>query len=112
MTNYNFGEVVPVPFPFTDQTTTKKRPAVIVSSDFYNVSLPDVVLTAITSQVRKPLKDGEIELVEWQKAGLLKSSVIKPIFATIEKKLILQKSGELETVDEENLRSNLQNLIG
>ncbi len=31
MTNYDFGEVVLVPFPFTDQTTTKKRPAVIVS---------------------------------------------------------------------------------
>ncbi len=25
MTSYNFGEVVLVPFPFTDQTTNKKR---------------------------------------------------------------------------------------
>jgi mRNA interferase MazF len=31
MTNYNYGDVVLVPFPFTDQTTTKKRPSVIVS---------------------------------------------------------------------------------
>lgn len=90
MTNYNFGEVVLVPFPFTDQTDTKKRPAVIVSSTFYNVSLPDVVLMAITGQIRKPLKDDEIELVEWQKAGLLKPSVVKPIFTTIEKKLIYE----------------------
>ncbi len=29
---YSFGEVVLVPFPFTDQTGLKKRPAVIVSS--------------------------------------------------------------------------------
>ncbi len=56
MTNYDFGEVVLVPFPFTDQTTTKKRPAVIVSSEFYNVSLPDVVLMAITSQNQKALE--------------------------------------------------------
>ncbi|MEH2305953.1 hypothetical protein [Nostoc sp.] len=33
MTNYEFGDVVLVPFPFTDQTTTKKRPAVVVSSN-------------------------------------------------------------------------------
>ena len=112
MTNYNFGEIVLVPFPFTDQTDAKKRPAVIVSSNFYNVSLPDVVLMAVTSQVRKPLKDGEIEIIEWQKAGLLKPSVIKPIFTTIEKKLILRKLGKLETIDEQNLQSNLQNLIG
>ena len=112
MTNYKFGEVVLVPFPFTDQSDTKKRPAVIVSSNFYNVLLPDVVLMAITSQVRKPLKDGEIELIEWQKAGLLKPSVVKPIFTTVEKKLILRKLGALEIVDENNLRTLLQNLIG
>jgi mRNA interferase MazF len=28
---YSFGDVVLVPFPFTDQSGTKKRPAVIVS---------------------------------------------------------------------------------
>jgi mRNA interferase MazF len=30
-TAYKFGDVVLVPFPFTDQTATKKRPAVVVS---------------------------------------------------------------------------------
>jgi mRNA interferase MazF len=28
-TAYGFGDVVLVPFPFTDQTATKKRPAVV-----------------------------------------------------------------------------------
>jgi mRNA interferase MazF len=28
---YDFGNVVLVPFPFTSQTASKKRPAVIVS---------------------------------------------------------------------------------
>jgi len=39
-----FGDVVLVPFPFTDQTTTKKRPAVVVSSDAYHRDRPDVIL--------------------------------------------------------------------
>ena len=30
MTDYDFDDVLPVPFPFTDQTTTKKRPAIVV----------------------------------------------------------------------------------
>jgi mRNA interferase MazF len=49
---YEFGNVVLVPFPFTDQTAFKKRPAVIVSNRAYNSTGPDVVLMPITSQVR------------------------------------------------------------
>lgn len=29
--SYDFGDVVLLPFPFTDQTATKKRPAITVS---------------------------------------------------------------------------------
>lgn len=36
MIRYNKGDVILVPFPFSDQTTTKKRPAVIISSNTYN----------------------------------------------------------------------------
>ena len=36
MTVYSFGDIVLVPFPFTDQTDRKKRPAVVVSSAAYH----------------------------------------------------------------------------
>jgi mRNA interferase MazF len=38
---FSFGDVVLVPFPFTDQSGTKKRPAVVVSSHGYNASRRD-----------------------------------------------------------------------
>ncbi|MGK7919931.1 MAG: type II toxin-antitoxin system PemK/MazF family toxin [Trichodesmium sp.] len=41
MTIYKFGDVILVPFPFTNQTTSKKRPAVVVSSDIYNSQYAD-----------------------------------------------------------------------
>jgi mRNA interferase MazF len=39
MTGYKFGDIILVKFPFTDQTTTKKRLAVIISSSAYNQNI-------------------------------------------------------------------------
>ena len=52
MTDYKFGDVVLIPFPFTNQTTTKRRPAVVVSSTTYHRNHPDLILMAITGQIR------------------------------------------------------------
>lgn len=51
MTGYDFGDVVLVPFPFTDQTAVKKRPAIVVSSPAYNRTHRDVMVMAVTSRV-------------------------------------------------------------
>ena len=49
-TRYRRGDIVLVPFPFTDLSSTKKRPALVVSPDTFNEHAQDVVLVAITSQ--------------------------------------------------------------
>ncbi len=109
---YRFGDVIVVPFPFTDQTATKKRPAVVVSSSAYQNERPDVILMAITSQVRPAPTIGEIGVAQWQVAGLLKPSVIKPVLATIEARLILRHLGHLATADEGALRQVLAVILG
>ena len=62
-----FGEVVLVPFPFTDQLGSKKRPAIVVSSSSHGANRRDIVIMAITGQVRQPLgfgEDGRTEATE------------------------------------------------
>jgi mRNA interferase MazF len=73
---FDFGDVVLVPFPFTDQSGTKKRPAVVVSIVDYNTSRRDIVIMAITSQVRAPLGYGEATVDDWRAAGLIKASLL------------------------------------
>ena len=87
---YAFADLVLVPFPFTDQMGLKKRPAVVVSSDAYNSQRRDVVIMAVTSQVRMPLAFGEAMLIDWPAAGLIKPSVLKPVFTTFEQALVIR----------------------
>ena len=112
MTDYRFGDVVLVPFPFTDQTTTKKRPVVVVSSIDFNTERPDIVLMAITSQIRTTSFFGEVSINKWQQAGLIKTSAIKPILTTIEKVLVLKQLGQLADEDKKNLSKTLRKILG
>jgi len=107
-----FGDVVLVPFPFTDQTATKKRPAVVVSSNAYHRDRPDVILMAVTSQLRPAAGVGEVAVERWKQAGLLKPSVLKPLLATVEKGLVIRKLGRLEAQDRDALRRELKMILG
>jgi mRNA interferase MazF len=109
---YRFGDIVLVPFPFTDQSAIKKRPAVVVSSASYGVHRPDIVLMAITSQVGPRVAFGEANITGWKKAGLLKPGMVKPILTTVEKKLVLKRFGRLPAIDEKALRRALEAIIG
>ena len=107
-----FGDVIVVPFPFTDQTATKKRPAVVVSSEAYHRERPDLILMAITSQIRPAPTVGEAAILHWQAAGLLKPSVIKPLLTTIEARLVLRQLGSLHADDLAALRQILNTVLG
>lgn len=43
------GDIVLIPVPFTDLSSHKRRPVIIISNDEYNKSAPDVVVVAMTS---------------------------------------------------------------
>lgn len=111
-TTYNFGDVVLVAFPFTNLRSTKKRPAVIISSQAYQLTRPDVILMAITSQIRNTLAIGEYVLKDWQHAGLLKPSILKPLIATLEQNQIVKTMGQLSDLDSENLSGVIQTILG
>src|SRR6266536_282232 len=94
-TSFEFGDIVLVPFPFTDQSAAKKRPAVVVSCSTFHDRCQDVILMAVTSQSRALPIVGEAFLETWEAAGLLKPSVAKPVLMTVQKSLVLKRLGRL-----------------
>ncbi len=111
-TRFAFGTVLLVPFPFTNQAGTKQRPAIVVSSNGYNAQRSDLVIMAITSQIRQPLAQDEALLADWHGAGLIKPSVLKPVFTTIEQRLVIRTLGTLSPTDTATLRTVLGQVIG
>ena len=109
---FEFGDVVLVPFPFTNQTASKQRPAVVVSSRAYGLERPDLMLMAITSQLRPTPALGEVWLRHWQGAGLLKPSVLKPIVFTAEKTTVRKTLGKLQVADQQALRKVIGAIVG
>jgi len=93
------GDVVLLPFPFTDFTATKTRPAVVVSSAVYQSVRPELLLAYISSQVSKATVPIDYILSDWQTAGLLKPSFVRPKIAAIEPELIVHQVGRLSAQD-------------
>lgn len=111
MMPFDFGDVVLVPFPFTSQRASKKRPAVVVSNRAYSTARPDLIVMAVTSQLRPIPGVGETWISHWQAAGLLKPSVVKPVFATLEQRLVLRRLGALDDGDRGALRNAISEII-
>lgn len=99
MTNFSKYDVVVVKFPFASSLKYKARPAVVISSEIYNQNGRDTLLILAISSSNENRLDFEIEIMDWQNAGLLKPSIFKSSVATIEKEYVVSKLGALSEDD-------------
>lgn len=67
---------------------------------------------AVTSQIKPTATIGEVIVQEWQAAGLLKPSAIKPVITTIEKSSVIRIMGRLKDNDRMALREGLERILG
>ena len=93
------GEVVLVPFPFSDLTTAKVRPAVVVSGALYQSTEPDLILAAVTSRLAGATGPFDYVLEDWESAGLRYPSALKPVLFTLEPGRVIHQVGELTARD-------------
>ena len=97
-TPYKRGDVVLVPFPFTDLRSTKQRPALVISPDSFNASHDDLLEVAITTQIPATLAAVEflIPSTDLAACGLPKPSIIKLLkLVTLHRLLVVRRIGGL-----------------
>jgi mRNA interferase MazF len=106
------GKVVLTPFPFTDLTASKVRPAIVVSNSLRGGA--DVILAFISTSFDAANLSPTDELLldtnaEFAATGLKKSSVFKmDKLATVQKKIILGEIGEASSTLQSKLDAKLK----
>ena len=68
---------------FQGVVSTKRRPAIVVSSETYHQERPDALLTVVTSQINKSNSATDYVLQDWQAAGLNKPSAVRIFLFTL-----------------------------
>lgn len=96
MSEFAAGDIVVVPFPYTDGSAAKQRPALVLSNERFNATSPDVVACAITSNIRdseysvligpQDIETGTLKVASRAKVGNL---------AAIDKTVIRKKIGRV-----------------
>jgi len=110
MINCKKWDIILVPFPFTDLSRIKKRPALVVSPNEYNTS-NDIVIAFITSNLKLPPRLFDYKIVEWKKAKLPKPSIVRMKFATISKSIVVKKLGRLTSKDRNGITKILNSFF-
>ena len=107
MPNYSRASIILVRYPFSDLSSSKIRPAVIVNGPHIS---HDLLIVPITSRVQG-LVAGEFLINDWKAAGLNVPSVIKRGVYTIEDSLVLKVLGQLSTNDIAKLEQSLRDWL-
>jgi mRNA interferase MazF len=100
--NCSRNDVVLVPIPFSDLTSRKVRPAIVIGSNGR-----DFFLVPITSE----FSNADFPIKEWNAAGLNVPCAVKAQLATIEQHLVIKKVGSLSAADASTLRDQLRSWL-
>jgi mRNA interferase MazF len=95
-THYKRGDVVLIPFPFTDLRSAKQRPALVISPDAFNATRDDLLVAAITSQIPATLAADEflIPAADLTACGLPKPSIIRLLkLVALHRSLVIRRIG-------------------
>ncbi len=102
------GDIVVLPFPYSDLSSTKKRPAMVLA----DLEGEDIILCQVTSQNTRDQYSIALSNSDFETGSLNKPSNIRPnrLF-TAEKSIILRKVGTIKRGLFETVVSRLFKII-
>jgi mRNA interferase MazF len=108
MASSSKNDVILVRYPFSDLSSAKVRPAVVVSAPHVS---QDIFIVPLTSRMASLLA-GEFLLTDWTAAGLNVPTAVKRGLYTVHRALILKTVGRLTQRDAEQVECSLRAWLG
>jgi mRNA interferase MazF len=106
---FNAGDVVVADFPGVQGV--KRRPAVMLSSDLYHNTRPDVILGLITSQTAAAIEPTDYPLQDGAVAGLHLASAFRAFLVTVPRSAISAVIGRLSVRDWDAVRARVRTAL-
>lgn len=95
-TSFEQGEVILIPFPFTDLGTSKQRPVLVMSKTSVNHTSRDFICCGITSNIQNSDRSILIDNNDLERGYLPKLSCVKlGVVFTLEKSLAIKSIGKI-----------------
>ena len=109
---YRQGEIVIVPFPFSDLSSIKQRPVLVLSKNNYNETAEDIITCGMTSNIKDSKYSVLIEnknLIEGKIPKLSRVKVDK--LFTINQDVVKKKVGRINKETFERVKSEFVKLV-
>ncbi|WP_249043431.1 type II toxin-antitoxin system PemK/MazF family toxin [Paenibacillus faecis] len=104
------GDIVLIPIPFSDLTSNKRRPVLVLSNDDYNRRYQDVIVAAVTSNVTKreyqivitndEMAEGELKAtsaIRADKIYTLSQSIVVKKFGSVQASVLLDVKSQMNS---------------
>ncbi|MBM3130174.1 MAG: type II toxin-antitoxin system PemK/MazF family toxin [Chloroflexi bacterium] len=106
------GDIVLIPIPFTDLSSHKRRPVIVISNDAYNHNTADMVVVAMTSNPESVNYSFAITSSDLEKGGLNRPSRIRvDKIYTLSQSIVVKTFGRVNAPTLDRIRQMLQDLV-
>ncbi len=109
---YKQGDILLIPIPFSDLTSNKKRPVLVLSNDDYNCKTEDIIVAAITSNLSTKDYTVMLSSSDLDEGTLKMDSCIRvDKIYTLSKSIVIGRFGAVKKYVIDAVREKLHELI-
>lgn len=106
------GDIVLIPIPFTDLSSQKQRPVIVISNNSYNLKTNDVIVVAMTSNPQAVDYSFALTSSDLEKGALNRPGKVRvDKIYTLSQAIVAKSFGRVNAATLDHIRETLKELV-